>query len=553
MSAAAPSLSGGARARRRSLPLGRVPAWAITACAGVAYVLAAPPSADLAAAAYRSDLFARAGFTIWDNGWYGGHHLPAYSLLAPALGAWLGPQVVAALSMTAAAALFAALIEGAFTARATRLAALWLAVGAAVSLLSNRVPFDLGLAIGLGALVAARRGSRWGALALAVTCALASPVAGAFLALACVAWGLAYRRRWAFVVAICALAPIGALAYAFPEGGSQPFASSAFYPGLLGVAIIAAFTPSTPRATLALRIGAALYGLMLIGAYALPTAVGSNADRLGALFAGPVAACALLERPPRWLFLALAPFLLYWQVNTPVSDLVTGITDPATSASYYAPLLGELRTLGVGYGGPPTRPARIEAVPDTEHWEARWLAPHVALARGWERQLDQSRNNLFYDGRPLTAGRYRGWLSEQAISYVALPDGPLDYSASEEARLLLGGARAGQAAHPPSYLHEVWRSAHWRLFAVAGAQPLARAPATMTQLGPESFTVAAPRAGRYLTRVRFTPYWKVSGGSGCVAEAPGGWTYVTATRAERVAVRIGFSLERVFSRGARCD
>ena len=54
---------------------------------GLVYVLAAPPSADLAAAGYRSELFARAGFTIWDNGWYGGHHLPAYSLLAPAFGA----------------------------------------------------------------------------------------------------------------------------------------------------------------------------------------------------------------------------------------------------------------------------------------------------------------------------------------------------------------------------------------------------------------------------------------------------------------------------------
>ena len=53
-------------------------------------MIVAPLSADLAAAGYRSDLFARAGFTLWDNGWYGGHHLLAYSLLAPALGALLG-------------------------------------------------------------------------------------------------------------------------------------------------------------------------------------------------------------------------------------------------------------------------------------------------------------------------------------------------------------------------------------------------------------------------------------------------------------------------------
>ncbi|HTR90014.1 MAG TPA: hypothetical protein VMG62_07900, partial [Solirubrobacteraceae bacterium] len=350
----------GASARRAGWPPAQVPAWTITACAGLVYVLAAPPSSDLAAASYRSYLFSRAGFTIWEDGWYGGHHLPAYSLLAPALGAWLGPQLVAALAMTAAAALFAALIEGAFPRRAARMAAVWLAVGASVSLLSNRVPFDLGLAIGLGCLVVAARGGRgaraWrvgAGLALAVLCALASPVAGAFLALACVAWGLTFRARWPFGLAVCALAPIGVLAYVFPEGGTQPFAGSAFYPGLLGVAIIGAFTASTPRAVLALRIGTGLYGAMLICAYVLPTAVGGNADRLGALFAGPVAALALLGRRPRWLVWALAPFLLYWQVNAPVSDFLAAAGDPGVRASYYRPLLAELRRLGVGYGGPP--------------------------------------------------------------------------------------------------------------------------------------------------------------------------------------------------------
>ena len=65
-------------------------------------LIVAPPSPDLAAASYRSDLFARVGFTLWDNGWYGGHHLLGYSLLAPALGALLGPRLLAALSMTVA-------------------------------------------------------------------------------------------------------------------------------------------------------------------------------------------------------------------------------------------------------------------------------------------------------------------------------------------------------------------------------------------------------------------------------------------------------------------
>ncbi|MEA2152632.1 MAG: hypothetical protein QOI18_865, partial [Solirubrobacteraceae bacterium] len=124
-----------------------LPAWAITAAFGLVYVLVAPPSADLAAAGYRSELLAHAGFTVWDNGWYGGHHLPAYSLLAPALGALIGVQLLAALSMTLAAALFTRLLDGAFAARAARVASVWFAFGAAIGLLANRVPFDLGLAV----------------------------------------------------------------------------------------------------------------------------------------------------------------------------------------------------------------------------------------------------------------------------------------------------------------------------------------------------------------------------------------------------------------------
>ena len=410
---------------------GRVPAWAITAACGLAYVIAAPPSADLAAAAYRSELFGRAGFTLWDNGWYGGHHLPGYSLLAPALGSWIGVQLLNALSMVAATALFALLVDGAFPAVATRVAGLWFAFGASVALLANRVPFDLGLALGLACLLAARRRRPWLALALAPLCSLASPVAGAFLALALLAWALGAglaRCAWPLALAAAALLAVGLLQLAFPEGGTQPFAGSAFWPALGGVLVIAALIARDRDARTGyaysrrlLLIGTLLYALALIGSYALPTAVGGNADRLGALIAGPVAACALLPRRAR-LLLVLAPFLVYWQANAPVADFASGASDPAESASYFTPLLAELARMNVGYG---RAPARIEVVPTRDHAEARFMAPSVALARGWERQLDVSRNALFYESSSrLSAAGYERWLSANAISYVALADAP---------------------------------------------------------------------------------------------------------------------------------
>src|SRR5262249_47922187 len=154
-----------------------LPAWALVALAALVYLIAAPPSTDLAAAAYRSEAFAKSGFGLWDNAWYAGHDLPAYSVLAPALGSWIGPQLVAALAMVAATVLSGRLIAGLSPGRAPGSAPLGSAVGAAVSLPANRVPFAPGLALGLGSFLPARRERYLSALTLAVLTPLASPVA----------------------------------------------------------------------------------------------------------------------------------------------------------------------------------------------------------------------------------------------------------------------------------------------------------------------------------------------------------------------------------------
>ena len=101
--------------------------------------------------------------------------------------------------------------------------------------------------------------------------------------------------------------------------------------------------------------------------------------------------------------------------------------------------------------------------PTANHWEAAYLAPGVELARGWLRQLDTTRDDIFYDDEPLTNGAYSRWLRDNAIRYVALPDAPLDYSSVAERRLIL--AR-------PDYLEPVWRSAHWQVFAVGDPKPI---------------------------------------------------------------------------------
>ena len=114
-------------------------------------------------------------------------------------------------------------------------------------------------------------------------------------------------------MALAALVPIGALALLFPEGGTQPFVLSAFWAPLGAVVLLALMAGREQRL---LRTGAALYALLLIAAYVVPSAVGGNAARLGALLGGPVAALVLLRgerghfaRGRLWLLAALAPFL----------------------------------------------------------------------------------------------------------------------------------------------------------------------------------------------------------------------------------------------------
>ena len=251
-----------------------------------------------------------------------------------------------------------------FGGAAARAAAAWFALGFGVGLLSGRVPYDLGFAIGLGSVLALMAGRTGVALGLAVVTSMASPVAGAFLALAGVADALAAGRRGAgdgdrrlsagprpgLTIAAAALAPIVVLALAFPEGGWEPFAPSVFWPALGGVVLIGLLLPQGPltrRERRVVRLGAALYALALIGSFALHTPVGSNSARLGALLAGPLLAGVLWDRH-RLILCLLFPLLLYWQIETPINDEIALAGDPSVQAAYYAPLRAELRGLTHG-------------------------------------------------------------------------------------------------------------------------------------------------------------------------------------------------------------
>jgi hypothetical protein len=522
----------------------RLPAWLLAAVLAATYLLVDPPSADLAAQTYRTWLFEHHGFVLWDNAWYGGHHNPAYSILFPPLAALLSPQLVGAIAATVSAWAFERIVAGMPGARP---AAAWFALATLVSLVTGRLTFALGVAFALLAVLALARGRlAWCAIA-GVAAALASPVAAAFLAIVLLAWGIPRRRLVATAALLAAtLTPALALSLLFPEGGSFPFTASAFWPTLAGTLLVIAVLWRS--ATPGLRIGLALYAVLLVLSAVLTTPMGGNAVRLGALLAGPLAALTLWPDRRRALLLLMLP-LLYWQWSSPVDDVVRAGGDASVRASYYDGMLDFLHGRQAAEG-----PFRVEIPFTDNHWESAHVAPTVPLARGWERQLDRKVNTIFYDGRRLTGQRYLRWLHDNAVRYVALADAPIDYSAAAEAKRVRDGDVPG--------LREVFRDAHWRVFAVSDPAPLATG-AHVVALGPDSVDLDVPRAGRVALKVRFTPYWRIAQGAGCVMpDRPAGsddgpaddlWTAVEVRRPGRVRLVADFAPGRVRATSPRCS
>ena len=251
-----------------------------------------------------------------------------------------------------------------------------------------------------------------------------------------------------------------------------------------------------------------------------PNPMGGNAVRLGALFGGPVLAAVVLSRRPRvsaWVLALVMAGGLYWQVTASVSQIARSVGDPSTAAAYFQPVARWLRE----HGG---RGVRVEVPPTANHWESAYLAPGFELARGWLRQLDTTRDDIFYDEGELTDRAYSAWLRHNAISYVALPDAPLDYSSAAERRLILSS---------PPYLAPRWHSAHWRIYAVRNPDPLVRplgsSRARTRWVGRQGFALDVTRPGDFLVRVNFTPYWSIARGGGCLLRR-GDWTVVRADR-----------------------
>jgi hypothetical protein len=510
----------------------------------IVYIVWEPRTVDLAAHTFRAELFGEEGFTIWNGQWYGGHHTPAYSIISPPLAWLLGPPVALALAAVASAALFPPLARGAFGEERARWGSLWFGVATATLLFTARLPFALGVAFGLAALLALQRRRYGWAIVFAVLCPLGSPVAGLFLAMAGVAVALAagsdgLKRREGILIAAAAFIPPLFLAWAFPEGGWAPFPFTAYLPIPAFALACLIVLPSEERA---LRWGAALYGIGSTVALLMETPMGGNAVRLGALFGGPVLLCALWGRPIMrrlWALPLLAvgfAALAFWQWSPAVRDVIKYLEDPAAKSDYFEPLRQFLYTVG--------DQRRIEIPFTRSHWEGAEVAMGVPLARGWLRQLDTGLHPIFYKGE-LNRLTYASWLADNAVRYVALPSAKPDKSSYRERALIEQGA---------PYLRLRWKSDDWRVYEVLLPAPIVipqrDANIVLEQMQSDELLLDVKRPGEAIVKVRWTPYWFAS--NACV-EPHGEWTRVIAQEEGFVRLSTRFAPERLFSRGRRCD
>jgi hypothetical protein len=509
----------------------------VALCAALAGVLLIvdPHVRDLSAHVFRAELFEREGLAIWNGSWFAGHYTLTYSVLYPPLAAVLSPQLVGALAAVASAYYFDALVRHRWGKRAIW-ASLWFALLAAAIFANGNIAFLLGVAFGLGSLLALERGQPWLAPLAAATCSLSSPVAAAFLAgVALVVAVVARERRaGAAIAAIAALLPFSLLNLIFPEQSEQPFSFDSWIavPLWCGGALVATRRFSGEGA---LRIALVAYALAVTLVWLIPNPLGDNALRLGAYFGGPVLLAALLAHRGRWDALtasaavATLAWSIYWPLADPVDELADASGDASAEAAFYEPLEEWLRD----HGG---ERVRIE-VPVTEnYWESAYLAPEFALARGWLRQLDADRNQLFFRDE-LQPARYRDWLRRNGVRYVALPDADSHAYGDTEREVVLS---------EPPYLEPRWSSEDWRVWEVTRPRPMVErlggGGARLMALGPESFALSVRRLGTFRVLVRSSPYWEVAAGSGCVGDE-GRWTLVRADEPGTLRVEAEFSLD----------
>jgi hypothetical protein len=260
--------------------------------------------------------------------------------------------------------------------------------------------------------------------------------------------------------------------------------------------------------------------------FVVSTPVGENLTRLRSVVFPVMLLTAFVARfRPRWLTaLALTGALIY--NVAPYAGAALDRTDVrAAHREFWAPAVSFL-------GERSTPNYRVEVVPTFDHWEAYWFPrAGIPLARGWYRQIDIARNELFYE-QALAPSAYREWLRGMGVRFVVLPETRLGQKGEEREAALLRSGTSG--------LREVFRSPQLAIFEVPRPEPILTGPGApvVTRLDHAGVAGLLPAAGSYQLKIRYTRYWRVRAGAVCVERSAGGMTILRATQPGRFALAV---------------
>jgi len=546
------ALSGTARIRLRRLALPAVCAF-LGALVALLVGLITTPSGDAPSHLFQTWLFSNGGFEVWNNYWYAGRYeFVTYSVFYYPLAAQVGQLAVLVPAAGLLCGSFARAAQVEWGRRAVRGPAMAFAVTAPfVMLVGGLYPFLVATACGAMSLVLLQQGWRLAFTASVFATLAFSPLAFAVLAALLAGVALGQRQplstlrthRYAFAAILGVF-----LAGVFMQ---RAFPTQAWYPyDLTDAAIVLGFslaglyiTGASPRAR-SLRMLFAVYLSLNLFAFLLQSPIGSNATRLFAIAGAPMLwlAANISRRRSRLIVVPLLAAAMALQVGPWVRDAYSAWNNPAAKASYWQPAIEFLRSH-------PGSEYRVEAVATWGHWDAYYLArQRVPLARGWYRQDDFPMNEALYDPNSLTSSRYQAWLRSLGVRYVLLPDTALDYSAAAEAKLL----RSGQSG-----LVIAGRTKHWTFYELPNATPIVTGPvnvqADVVVLDAERVWLYFERPGRFLVRIRYSPYWQPTAGQACLARGPYGMTQVTARRAGFLRLEIRPGVDQVADAVSKSD
>lgn len=515
----------------------------VALCAGlamglsVAVISVVPAGGDLAAHLYRTSLV-RHGVFVWDNLWFAGEYsLSAYSLLYYPLAALVGNAVVGVAGAVAAAGFFAAIAQ-----RQWRSAGYWPARVFAV-LLAGQVftaayPFEAGLGMVLGAIWALQRRRVWAAAVFMLLALGFSPLAFVFLGLALIGLFLSRRKvnRQTLIVAAAGAVATGiqlAALVLLPEPPLvYPYGTWQLLAGL-AVAGLGALLALRSVAGRPLAVLFVVWAASSVVVDVLPSPLGRNMLR-ASLFAVPLmlVAASLARWRPRGLAYAAVAAAVAANLLPYMSMISYRSSGVSARAAFWQPMIRFLRV----HNSPNFR---VEVVRTQDHWEDYFLpAAGIPLARGWYIQLDIADNGLLY-ASTLRPARYRQWLRQRSVRYVVLPHlpGELGYGGPEAA--LLRSGRSG--------LRPVWHAQQATIYLLPKATPLLTGPAAaaVDRLDRTRISGQVARAGTYLLRASYNPYWSIEAGSLCLTPAGRGMTWLHMRRPGRFALQAVESPDRV--------